>query len=116
MIDASRGFGRHLTEGDGQLLAADPHIRQSVTDILTTRRGTRVQRPEYGSQLPDLVDRPINAVFFVDLYAETAHALQRWEPRVRLTRCRVTEVRVDGLTMELSLRSAGVDWTLEVAL
>ena len=44
----------------GAALGLVEHIAQSITDILTTRIGTRVMRREYGSLLPELVDQPFN--------------------------------------------------------
>lgn len=73
-----------MNRGTGKPVAGVDHIRQSITDILTTPVGTRVELPEYGSNIPLLVDRPINDLFAVELYSETAQALDRWEPRFKL--------------------------------
>lgn len=62
------------------------HIAQSIADILTTPVGSRVMRREYGSLLPEMIDRPINGRTKIELYAATAIALMRWEPRIRLGR------------------------------
>ncbi|MCY1363452.1 Lysozyme [compost metagenome] len=70
----------------GRALDALAHLRQSIADILTTPIGSRVMRREYGSQIPDLIDQPTNGDTVVRLYAATAMALMRWEPRLRLTR------------------------------
>lgn len=42
----------------GQALSSLSHLHQSIRDILTTRRGTRVMHAAtlYGSRLPELVD------------------------------------------------------------
>lgn len=68
--------------------AMDPngaaHLVQSIIDILTTPLGSRVLRRTYGSELPDLLDQPLNARTRLRLFAATAQALLRWEPRVRL--------------------------------
>ncbi|MCP3965122.1 MAG: phage baseplate protein [Lentisphaerae bacterium] len=69
----------------GRYLSGLNHLKQSITDILTTPIGTRVMRREYGSRLPRLVDAPLNSSTLVDLYSATAEALQRWEPRFKLT-------------------------------
>lgn len=91
------------------------HLRQSIADILSTPRGTRVQRRDYGSDLPRLIDRPVNEALLVDIYAATAEALDRWEPRLRLRR-----VRIDGaapgrveLTLEGRYLPDGRDISLE---
>ncbi len=75
----------------GQHLAGEAHLRQSIIDILTTPIGTRVMRRDYGSRLFELVDAPINRTTLVEIYAATAEALLKWEPRLELTRVRVTQ-------------------------
>ncbi len=66
------------------------HLRQSVHDILSTPIGTRVHRRDYGSDIPRLIDRPVNAATIVDIYAAAAKALHRWEPRLKLSRIRLS--------------------------
>ena len=46
----------------GRLLPLRQHLAQSVRNILFTRIGTRVQREEYGSLLPLLIDMPLNEI------------------------------------------------------
>lgn len=82
-----RGMSR--TGGEG--LAGIDHLRQSVADILSTRKGTRVMRRDYGSELPALVDRPINAQLEIDLYAETVLAIDAWEPRLKVKSVGITK-------------------------
>ncbi len=76
------------------------HLRQSITDILTTPLGTRVGRREYGSRLPDLVDLPMSADLKVDIAAASAEALDRWEPRFTLSRVHTAFANAAG-KMEL---------------
>lgn len=68
----------------GKALDGVAHLRQSITDILTTPIGTRVQRQDYGSRLFELVDAPINRSTLLDMYAATAEAIAKWEPRFSL--------------------------------
>lgn len=75
-----------LNRFTGQALEGLDHLRQSITDILTTPLGSRVMRRDYGSLLPSLIDQPDNAATHLRVYAATAAALMRWEPRLRLTR------------------------------
>jgi phage baseplate assembly protein W len=49
-------------------------------------------RRDYGSRLFALVDAPLNQTTKVDLYAATAEALRKWEPRIK-----VTSVSTQGL-------------------
>ena len=55
------------------------HLRQSVTDILTTPRGSRIRLRRYGSEVPELIDQPLNSATQLRIYAATAFALRRWE-------------------------------------
>jgi len=91
------------------------HVRQSIVDILTTRIGTRVMRRDYGSRLPELIDHPINDGIKVDLFAATAIAIDRWEPRVRLTNIGLQDAYPGGvvLTMEMLYLPEGREITLD---
>ncbi|WP_172373385.1 GPW/gp25 family protein [Mesorhizobium sp. NZP2234] len=75
---------RGMDATTGKELEGLAHLKQSITDILSTRIGTRVMRRDYGSDIPNLVDRPVTADFAVDIYMALADALGRWEPRLRL--------------------------------
>ncbi|WP_122299107.1 GPW/gp25 family protein [Pseudomonas syringae] len=72
------------------------HIRQSLTDILSTRIGTRVMRREYGSLIPELIDQPANAGTQLRLYAATAMAVMLWERRISLSRVVFSDVTQQG--------------------
>ncbi len=85
----------------GQHLAGEAHLRQSITDILTTPVGTRVMRRDYGSRLFELVDAPINRSTLVEIYAATAEALLKWEPRLELSRVRVTRANPGNVELLL---------------
>jgi phage baseplate assembly protein W len=61
-------------------------IAQSFGDILGTPIGTRIGRRTYGSELPELLDQPVNPVTILRVYAATAMALGRQEPRATLQR------------------------------
>ena len=73
------------------------HIRQSLVDILTTPVGSRVLVRDYGSRLPALVDRPLNAQTRLDVMSATAEAVGRWEPRIRLSRVSVERAEAGRL-------------------
>lgn len=67
------------------------HIKQSITDIITTPLGSRVMRRDYGSRAFDYIDAPTNAQFNANMYFAIAQALQRWEPRVRVKKMSLTK-------------------------
>lgn len=70
----------------GRQLNDIEHLRQSVTDILTTPIGSRVMRRDYGSLLPELIDKPLNGATALRAYSATVIALMKWEPRLRIER------------------------------
>lgn len=103
----------------GSLLTNAEHMSQSVADILTTRIGTRLERREYGSLLPDLIDQPANGANRLRVYAATAIALMRWEPRLRITRVQLGATSFDGQTtldIETSRVDTGEPLNLQVPL
>lgn len=83
------------------------HLEQSLRDILTTRPGERIMRPEYGCDLLDLVDRPLDGEWFARFYARVARAIARWEPRVRLERVRAVIDTPGRVTVDLTWRLRG---------
>lgn len=92
--------GTHAASGAA--LSGLAHLRQSIRDILTTPIGSRVFLRDYGSDLPALIDHPVNAAFLADLYAATAQALDRWEPRFRVRQVTVTSVTAGTITLTVS--------------
>jgi phage baseplate assembly protein W len=91
-----------LSRDTGRLVELDAHLAQSIADILTTPIGTRVIVREYGSDLPRLIDAPINGETQVDLFVATAEALERWEPRYRLTRVEIAAARAGHVDLRLT--------------
>lgn len=81
------GIGRHT----GRAVSGDAHLAQSIIDVLTTPKGTRVMRRSYGSDLPALLDQPINPETVVDAYMAVADALTEWEPRITLARVELAD-------------------------
>lgn len=72
------------------------HLAQSISDVLTTPIGTRVERRDYGSLLPSLIDQPFNDKTRLQLYGATATALMRWEPRIRVSRIAISRGSGNG--------------------
>jgi phage baseplate assembly protein W len=58
------------------------HIEQAIFLILSTARGERVMRPEFGSGIHELVFAPNTAATMGRLEQEVRLALTRWEPRI----------------------------------
>jgi phage baseplate assembly protein W len=92
---------RGLDATTGRALSGIEHLRQSIADILQTRRGTRVMRRNYGSDLHALIDAPLNRQTVVKLIAATAEALAIWEPRIALSRVIVQASEAGRVDLEI---------------
>lgn len=100
----------------GKPLGGADHVIQSVRDIITTPKGTRVFLREYGCAPPDMIDRPINELFNLELQANVAEALARWEPRFRLDKVWITGATEQGrvvVSIEGTIKATGVRSRLE---
>lgn len=84
-----------MSKENGIYLDDLAYLKQSIIDILTTPIGSRVMCRNYGSNLFYLLDRPINRAFFPQIYAAVAEAIGKWEPRLKLDKVRVVEIK-DG--------------------
>ncbi|MFT8555398.1 MAG: GPW/gp25 family protein [Zymomonas mobilis] len=91
----------------GQLLSGNALIRQSIGDIITTPLGSRICRRNYGSLVPELIDQPLSARTRLLLYASTANAVAKWEPRVSLKTVNLTvdSSGKSALSMQYSLKN-----------
>lgn len=92
-----RGLDAHT----GSSVTGLDHLRQSIRDILATPVGSRVMRREYGSRLYELIDAPSDRSTLLQLYAATAEALERWEPRFKLTRIQAETIQPGRITLTL---------------
>lgn len=85
----------------GKALEGIEHLKQSIIDILTTPIGSRIMMRNYRSRLFELVDKPINRDLTLEIYAEVAKALQKWEERFKLEKVKMTEVKEGKVTLDL---------------
>ncbi len=92
---------RGVDANTGKPLEGIAHLRQSVRDILTTPLGSRVMRRTYGSRLFDLVDRPLNQQTLVEIFAATAEAVLRWEPRLIVQRVQARSISAGSIEVDL---------------
>lgn len=91
-MSESNGIDRRT----GGVVSGWAHVEQSLDVILTTPIGSRIMRRDFGSEIPDLVDRKMTSRLVLALYAAAAAAVRRWEPRFLLTRAAVTEAGATG--------------------
>ncbi len=67
-----------IDRATGAVLVGWPHVAQSIVNIVTTELGERVQRRDFGSNVPGLIDRPQNQETMLEFFIAVAEAL---EPR-----------------------------------
>lgn len=106
-----------LSRTTAKLIDLDAHLAQSINDILSTPKGSRVLRRDYGSRLPDLIDAPMNGETAVDVFAETAEALEKWEPRLKLRRVEIISAERGRMTLLLAgeVQGANIVTSAEVS-
>ena len=66
-----------MSNKNGGYLNDLEHLKQSIIDILTTPIGPRVICRNYGSNLFQLIDIPINREPFSRIYAAVAEAIDK---------------------------------------
>jgi len=92
MTNTVTGMDRYT----GQAISTEAHITQSVADILTTPLGSMPWRRDYGSELYALLDQPLTAAVAALIRAATVTALQKWEPRLRITASSLSATGPEG--------------------
>ncbi|WP_276589171.1 MULTISPECIES: GPW/gp25 family protein [unclassified Sphingomonas] len=85
-----------MDRSTGKPLGGADHLAQSIGDILGTPLGSRVGRRDYGSQLPELLDQPMNGLGRLRVFAATALAIMRQESRARISRVALERTAVAG--------------------
>ncbi len=105
-----------LSRTTARRIGSDAHLAQSINDILSTPKGSRVLRRDYGSRLPDLIDAPMNGETAIDVFAETAEALEKWEPRLRLRRVEITSAAAGRMSLLLTADVTDTEAAIEVTL
>lgn len=86
-----------INAATGSPLADWEHTKQSIRKILTTPIGSRVMRRDFGSDIPDMIDRKMTQGNVLAVYAAAASALARWEPRFQMRAGRVANATATGV-------------------
>lgn len=80
----------------------EAHVRQMIEQVLFTNPGERVNRPDFGSGLLQLVHAPNSEVLAAALEANVHGALQRWLGDVLTVHDLHVEALDNRLVVELS--------------
>ena len=73
-------------------------MAQCVYTILATIKGSDPLRPDFGSDMYLYLDKPINEMQAMLVYAAT-EALQKWEKRIEVKTCRMEANGLDKRNM-----------------
>ena len=100
---------------DGKDISEINHLKQSISNILTTPIGSRTMRRDYGSNLFNKIDHPVNGELIAEIYLDIVESLFIWEPRFELDQVAVHNIENGKITIDLegSFLSNGEKITLE---
>ncbi|MFT4927014.1 MAG: phage baseplate assembly protein W [Phenylobacterium sp.] len=90
-----------MDKNTGKTISGLAHLKQSIEDILTTPKGSRVMRRDYGSDLFSLVDQPYSSAMVGDLTMAVSEALSLWEPRFELESVAVARVDSGKIALDI---------------
>jgi phage baseplate assembly protein W len=84
-------------DGDGRISMSqyEQDIKEAIWIILSTAKGERVMRPEFGCGIHDFVFTVINTSTITLIENSVQEALTMWEPRIELLGVAVSTERVD---------------------
>ena len=92
---------RGMSNNTGEYLNDIEHLKQSIIDILTTPIGSRVICRDYGSNLFQLTDQPVNRDLFPKIYADVADAIDKWEPRFKVEKIAINSIKEGHIVLSL---------------
>jgi phage baseplate assembly protein W len=77
--------------------------------------GSRVMRRDYGSNLFNKIDHPVNGELIAEIYLDIVESLFIWEPRFELDQVAVQNIENGKITIDLegSFLKLGEKITLE---
>ena len=78
------------------------HLRQSITNILSTPIGSRIMRRDYGSRLFKRLDAPLTGELLAEIYADIVEALFSYEPRFEVTNVSVVSMDQGHLILDVT--------------
>ena len=102
------------------LQAGNKSVREVMLNILLTRPGERLMRPEFGAGIRNFIHQSNNETTRALLADAALQALTRWEPRVSIEDVLVVpdtqRLSHVNLSVHYRLKQDGTSGTLELAL
>ncbi len=91
-------------------------IKEAVRQVLGTRKGERLMRPDFGCGFHRLLFEPNLPVFNALARQQVLDALPRWEPRITVTNVEVERLDDHTIVVAVGYRHNGVDDSVSVTL
>lgn len=100
----------------GSVVEGLDDIDQCITIILTSKKGSVPHRPEFGSDIWQYIDHPINEAI-PNIIKETIDSIALWEPRVEITSvmAEIIESQVK-INIGRKIKNTDISGTLEVTI
>lgn len=89
----------------GASLTGLDHIQQSIQRILSTPVGSCIARRSFGSDLPFMIDQPLNTATRLRVVNSVATAIRNWEPRVTVQALYLTQPTDAPGTLQVELNA-----------
>lgn len=96
MIDIQRDYLQPELGNIGSVARGTKDIGQCIRTILLTMKGSVPHRPDFGTDIWKFVDYPVRKAR-AQIVSEVVNALERWEPRVAVSRVVVEQTGVEQL-------------------
>ncbi len=89
----------------GQIMMSEHEedIKESIRVILSTSKGERVMRPDFGCGIYEFVFATINTTTIGLIEASVREALTLWEPRIELTNVNVATDKAEEGMLHISI-------------
>ena len=102
--------------GKVEMSQYETDIREAIWIILSTSRGERVMRPDFGCGIYDFVFAPINTATIAMIESSIREALTAWEPRAELTKVDISTDEADEgkllISIDYRVRSTNNEFNL----
>jgi phage baseplate assembly protein W len=91
------------SKGAIELSEYEQDIREAVWIILSTAKGERVMRPDFGCGIHDYVFASVNTANIALIESSVREALTTWEPRIEIQEVTVSTENVDNGQLMISI-------------
>jgi phage baseplate assembly protein W len=103
-------------QGNLVLSRGEEDIKEAIWIILSTSRGERMMRPEFGCGIHDLVFSPINAGTLRVVEATIRETLTEFEPRIEVLTVEASDKEADQGRLLVSINYRVIDTNNETNL